>query len=380
MSGPPSESRYGDDVFRSPGSGSRGEVVYNLKELRGIRSNEKEKEKEKETKAKHRGSKLFPFPLPSLHSNHHSKSTHSDDLSERHGERSSNSFDQEEYASMRSSTNGLRRSFSGKSSGRKSADLSRSGSNGSDRDRVIGRPTSFLNQSPVRRNVGPNSASGGGERSDPSRPLSLRSVDSSTHSTRTTSILDSSVILDPPQGGSIPKPTSGNIAGSTRRERRPEAREWNQICYVWTKEKSKDHINGSGTSGSGSGGGGVLGGLGSGLFSKSKSSFSSNVSSPSKRESAMLGFGGAGVGAGVDLTQNPSEEKKSGPAMEKGSYSVGPSSTTKEGSWKLVMGVLKDDGYLRIFGDVSSSSSRDRNQTFILIGANDTILDRKRKQ
>lgn len=38
-------------------------------------------------------------------------------------------------------------------------------------------------------------------------------------------------------------------------------------------------------------------------------------------------------------------------------FEIGPDSSNKDGYWRAAMGVLKDDGYLRIFSDVCSSFS-----------------------
>lgn len=42
----------------------------------------------------------------------------------------------------------------------------------------------------------------------------------------------------------------------------------------------------------------------------------------------------------------------------KPSFGVGPTSSSKEGSWRKVTGVMRDDGYFRVFNEVSPTRSR----------------------
>lgn len=61
------------------------------------------------------------------------------------------------------------------------------------------------------------------------------------------------------------------------------------------------------------------------------------------------GVGGGGNKAG----KVPLREKTS-----RSTFGIGPTSATKDAAWRKVTGVLRDDGYFRIFSEVSFLSGR----------------------
>jgi len=67
-----------------------------------------------------------------------------------------------------------------------------------------------------------------------------------------------------------------------------------------------------------------------------------------KRESSQL--------MSPDAIPDFDEVKGFKPGLSKdksaGKVTIGPSSTSKDGSWKKVVGVLRDDGYFRVFTEV----------------------------
>ncbi|KAI5481909.1 Ras GTPase-activating protein 1 [Pseudohyphozyma bogoriensis] len=131
-------------------------------------------------------------------------------------------------------------------------------------------------------------------------------------------------------GGSIGTGgTSGSNGGYTGRE---EIKEWSQACWVWQQEKSSS--------------GGML----------SKTPLIREVPSVMKRK--MGGKRDSSQLLSPDSLPSFDDMKggKTGSLREKASrsgFGIGPVSSSKDGQWKRVVGVLRDDGYFRIFSEES---------------------------
>ena len=152
------------------------------------------------------------------------------------------------------------------------------------------------------------------------------------------------------------------------RVRQKESKEWSQACWIWVKDKT---VVSSSSSGSG------------GKFSKApliqnvRCSFRSTFTRlmitdnphflqvPSvmkrktgKRESAhhLLSPAEAMLFNFDDPSSSSSKSSKSSSSKDKvkdkGRTLAGPIAAEREGSWRRTTGVLRDDGYFRVFGEV----------------------------
>lgn len=170
-----------------------------------------------------------------------------------------------------------------------------------------------------------------------------------------------------------------------RRSRQKESREWSQTCWVWHREVKTSGL--AGLSGSASVGGGLA--AMSGKLSKApllrdvrKSSTSSFDRADAaaqqvpaalkrksnKRESAhhLLSPAEAllfNVEDSKNLNAKPSapKEREKEKSKEKGKdkTSAGPAAASRDGRWRRATGVLRDDGFFRVFADVSVLLSED---------------------
>ncbi|GAA5923856.1 hypothetical protein JCM1841_001414 [Sporobolomyces salmonicolor] len=145
--------------------------------------------------------------------------------------------------------------------------------------------------------------------------------------------------------GTWPPPSVASGSGSARgeyaapgerseRPRQRESREWSQTCWVWAKEK-----------GSSSSGGGKF----------SKAPLIRDVPSVMKRKSAkresahhLLSPAEAMM---FSVDDSSVKSSKSSSSKDKGKVPIGPSVGGKDGGWRRATGVLRDDGYFRVFSD-----------------------------
>ncbi|KAK4702288.1 hypothetical protein P7C70_g3933, partial [Phenoliferia sp. Uapishka_3] len=122
--------------------------------------------------------------------------------------------------------------------------------------------------------------------------------------------------LAPPMGGSGRE--SRDRDRDIIRPRQRELKEWSQTCWIWQREKASF-----------------------GMLSKTplmREVPAAMKRKMGKRDSSQL------LSADINLDDS---KGKSG----KASFGVGPSSSTKEGSWRKVTGVMRDDGYFRVFSE-----------------------------
>ncbi|GAA5828917.1 hypothetical protein JCM11251_005917 [Rhodosporidiobolus azoricus] len=130
---------------------------------------------------------------------------------------------------------------------------------------------------------------------------------------------------------------SGEGRGKTRQR---ESREWSQTCWVW-----QSRVGGS-SGGSSSGGGG-------GKFSKAP--LIRDVPSVMKRKSAKRESAHHLLSPAEAILFNvEGDAKKSSNSSKdkgKGSAASGASPIGREGGWRRATGVLRDDGYFRVFSD-----------------------------
>ncbi|GAA5888185.1 hypothetical protein JCM5296_000222 [Sporobolomyces johnsonii] len=161
---------------------------------------------------------------------------------------------------------------------------------------------------------------------------SLRSVASGTGST-------------PSVTGTWPPPSVTSGSGSARgeyavrgekpeRPRQRESREWSQTCWVWAKEKAPSS---------------------SAVAKFSKAPLIRDVPSVMKRKSAkresahhLLSPAEAML---FNVDDSSSKSSKTSSSKDKSKVPIGPSAAGKEGGWRRATGVLRDDGYFRVFGD-----------------------------
>lgn len=76
----------------------------------------------------------------------------------------------------------------------------------------------------------------------------------------------------------------------------------------------------------------------------------------SKRESSQLLSPAEALLYGMDDGKGKSSRAKE-KEREKASVATGPNGTSKDGSWRKVTSVLRDDGYFRVFSEVSHVKS-----------------------
>ncbi|BGP40339.1 hypothetical protein JCM10449v2_004300 [Rhodotorula kratochvilovae] len=129
------------------------------------------------------------------------------------------------------------------------------------------------------------------------------------------------------------------------RPRQRESREWSQTCWVWVREKGAPPV-----SVSSSGGGGKF----------SKAPLIRDVPAALKRKSGkresahhLLSPAEALLFNVEDGKSSKSSSKEKDKGREKG-Y-IGPAAASRDGRWRRATGVLRDDGYFRVFGDSDKS-------------------------
>ncbi|GAA5850625.1 hypothetical protein JCM8547_001934 [Rhodosporidiobolus lusitaniae] len=125
----------------------------------------------------------------------------------------------------------------------------------------------------------------------------------------------------------------GERGGRTRQK---ESREWSQTCWVWQTKVA--------SSSSSSSGGGKF----------SKAPLIRDVPSALKRKSAKRESAHHLLSPAEALLFNLDEKSKSSSSSkdkEKGKSSLGASAIGREGGWRRATGVLRDDGYFRLFSD-----------------------------
>ncbi|ORY89382.1 hypothetical protein BCR35DRAFT_300543 [Leucosporidium creatinivorum] len=142
-------------------------------------------------------------------------------------------------------------------------------------------------------------------------------------------------------GGAWPASSSASIAAREERDRdreslRPrqkELKEWSQTCWVWQRD---------GKAGSG------------GLLSKAplirEVPGAMKRKMTSKRESSQLLSPAEALLYGMDDGKGKSSRAKE-KEREKAAVATGPNGTNKDGSWRKVTSVLRDDGYFRVFSE-----------------------------
>ncbi|GAA5833590.1 hypothetical protein JCM9279_001570 [Rhodotorula babjevae] len=132
------------------------------------------------------------------------------------------------------------------------------------------------------------------------------------------------------------------------RSRQSQSREWSQTCWVWVREK-----------GSASVGGGSSGSSGGGRFSKAplirdvpaalkrkggKRESAHHLLSPA--EALLFNVDESVAGKG---SKSSSKDKDKEKGREKAVF--GPAAASRDGRWRRATGVLRDDGYFRVFGE-----------------------------
>ncbi|BGP08329.1 hypothetical protein JCM10049v2_004176 [Rhodotorula toruloides] len=141
-----------------------------------------------------------------------------------------------------------------------------------------------------------------------------------------------------------------------RRTRQKESREWSQTCWVWQREVKPG--SSGGISGSGSVGGFAAMG---GKFSKApliRDVPAALKRKSNKRESAhhLLSPAEAllfNVEDSKSGGSKPSSSKEKDKSKEKGKDKApaGPAAASRDGRWRRATGVLRDDGFFRVFAD-----------------------------
>ncbi|GAA5895340.1 hypothetical protein JCM8208_005983 [Rhodotorula glutinis] len=132
------------------------------------------------------------------------------------------------------------------------------------------------------------------------------------------------------------------------RSRQSQSREWSQTCWVWVREKGSASVIG-GSSGS----------SGGGRFSKAplirdvpaalkrkggKRESAHHLLSPA--EALLFNVDDSVAGKG---SKSSSKDKDKEKGREKAV--LGPAAASRDGRWRRATGVLRDDGYFRVFGE-----------------------------
>ncbi|GAA5962361.1 hypothetical protein JCM3765_002955 [Sporobolomyces pararoseus] len=138
--------------------------------------------------------------------------------------------------------------------------------------------------------------------------------------------------------------------GTPKGERQPrirqkESKEWSQACWIWIKEKGSPKESGS-SAGSKFSKAPLIRDVPSVMKRKgAKRESAHHLLSPAE---AML-FNFEDPSASKSSKSSSSREKTK--EKEKGKTPVGPVAGDRDGTWKRATGVLRDDGYFRIFGE-----------------------------
>ncbi|GAA6059021.1 hypothetical protein JCM10212_001246 [Sporobolomyces blumeae] len=165
---------------------------------------------------------------------------------------------------------------------------------------------------------------------------SVRSVVSGTDSTAS-------------YGGTWPSPS---MAASARMEyaavrgerpertRQKESKEWSQSCWVWIKDTSPTLSSGGKFSKAP-----LIRDVPSALKRKSGKRDSAHQLSPA--EAMLFNFDDPSAGSSKSSKSTASKDKD----KAKGKAPIGPVAGGRNGTWRKSTGVLRDDGYFRVFGE-----------------------------
>ncbi|GAA5894034.1 uncharacterized protein JCM6883_003702 [Sporobolomyces salmoneus] len=126
------------------------------------------------------------------------------------------------------------------------------------------------------------------------------------------------------------------------RMRQKESKEWSQACWIWIRDKGSTKDMGSSSGGSKFSKAPLIRDVPSALKRKSgKRESAHHLLSPT--ESTMFNFDDSSKSS----RSTSSKEK----TKEKGKPPIGPVAGDKDGTWRRATGVLRDDGYFRVFGE-----------------------------